>query len=144
MVSVQNSQTGEVQRIAAEPNQNNLRLLGMHLNPNPQLVEAVIEQGREQGTVRFRFDLPAAAPGTNLPESPNNGGEALNRAGTNAIPPANQSIAQPAPYKESANRWNPGMARVRTEGATPAQQGIHSKSKFRVDPPPKGSAAPPQ
>jgi len=143
VVSVQNSQTAEVQRIAAEPNQNNLRLLGMHMNPNPQLVEAVIAQGPEQGTVRFRCDLPAAAAGTNLPGSPNNGsaGKALNPAGTNAIPPANQSNAQPAPNQGSANRWYPGMARVRTEGASPAQQGIHIKSKFRVDLPPQGSAA---
>lgn len=147
VVIVQNSQTGEVQKIATRPNQNNLRLLGMHKNPNPQLVEAVIAQGREEGSVRFRFDLPVADAGTNLPGSPNKrpAVQPVNPAGTNAVPPANQSNAQPVTNQGAGNNLvYPGMARVRTEGASPQQQGIRSRSKFRVDPLPKSSAAPPQ
>jgi hypothetical protein len=147
VVIVQNSQTGEVQRIAARPNQNNLRLLGMHKNPNPQLVEAVIAQGREEGSVRFRFDLPVADAGMNRPGSPDKrpAGQTASPAGTNAVPPANQSNAQPALNQGVGNNLvYPGIARVRTEGASPQQQGIRSRSKFRADPLPKSSAAPPQ
>jgi hypothetical protein len=142
VVSVQNSRTGEVQRVTAQPNQNNLRLLGIHMNPNPQLVEAVLTQGPEQGTIKFRFD-PAA--GTNFTGEPNNGpdGQPFNPAGTKSLPPTNQSNAQPTPI-QGANRFYPGMARVRTEGASTGQQGIHVRSKFRRDPPVQGSAAPAQ
>jgi len=140
VVIVQNSQTGEVQTIAARPNQNNLRLLGMHKNPNPQLVEAVIAEGREEGTVRFRFDLPVADAGTNSSGSPDK-----RPAGTNVVPPANQSNAQPAPNQGVGNNLvYPGMTRVHSEGTSPQQRGIRSRSKFRVDPLPKSSAAAPQ
>jgi hypothetical protein len=67
VVLVQNSNTNEVQRITATPNQNNVRLVEMHLNPNPQLMEAVISDGKEQGTVRFRFDAMPCLPQTKRP-----------------------------------------------------------------------------
>jgi hypothetical protein len=147
LVIVQNSQTGELQRVAARPNQNNLRLLGIHKNPNPQLVEAVIAQGREEGTVRFRFDLPVADAGTNSPGSPNKRPvvQPTSPAATNAEPPANHSNAQPTSNQGVGNNLvYPGMTRVRSEGASPQQPGIRSRFKFRVDPVPKSSAAPPQ
>ena len=56
VIFVQNSETNETQRIAAEPNQNNLRIIEVHLNSNPRLVEAVISNGKEQGIVKFKFD----------------------------------------------------------------------------------------
>jgi hypothetical protein len=57
MILVQNSETKEVQRITTESNESNLRLIEIRSNPNPQLVEAVISDGKEQGAVRFRFDV---------------------------------------------------------------------------------------
>jgi hypothetical protein len=56
VIFVQNSDTNEAERITTEPNQNNLRIVEFHLNPNPRLVEAVISNGKEQGIVKFRFD----------------------------------------------------------------------------------------
>lgn len=59
VILVQNSVTDKVEKITAIPNQNNLRLVGLHLDPNPQFVEAVISDGKEQGSVKFRFDKDA-------------------------------------------------------------------------------------
>jgi hypothetical protein len=56
VIFVQNSDTNEAERVTAEPNQNNLRIIEFHLNPNPRLVEAVISNGKEQGIVKFKFD----------------------------------------------------------------------------------------
>jgi hypothetical protein len=55
VICVQNSETNEVQTVTAESNQNNLHLVGMHLNSNPQFVEAIISDGKEQGTVKYRL-----------------------------------------------------------------------------------------
>jgi hypothetical protein len=55
-IFVLNSETNDVQKITSEPNQNNLRLVWIHPNPNPQFTEAVISDGKEQGSVKFRFD----------------------------------------------------------------------------------------
>ena len=56
---VQSSDTNEVQRITTKPNQDNLRLIEMHLNPNPALVEAVISSTTQKGAVKFRFGQPS-------------------------------------------------------------------------------------
>jgi hypothetical protein len=56
-IFIQNLETNEVQRITVEPNKDNLRLIALHLNPNPQFVEAVISDGKEQGSLKFRFDV---------------------------------------------------------------------------------------
>jgi hypothetical protein len=59
VVFVQNMETNQVEKITSEPNQSNRRLVALHLNPNPQLVEAVISDGQEQGAVKFRFESPS-------------------------------------------------------------------------------------
>ncbi|HEY2123765.1 MAG TPA: hypothetical protein VGH07_09245 [Chthoniobacterales bacterium] len=64
VIFVQNSETNEAEKITAEPNQNNLRIVEFHLNPNPRLVEAVISNGKEQGIVKFKFDVQAPASQT--------------------------------------------------------------------------------
>jgi hypothetical protein len=56
VIFVQNSETNAIERITTEPNQNNLRIVGFHTNPNPQLAEAIISDGNAQGIVKFRFD----------------------------------------------------------------------------------------
>jgi hypothetical protein len=53
-IFVQDSETNELQRITTVPNHNKLRLLELHSNPNPRLVEAVISNGKEQGTLKFQ------------------------------------------------------------------------------------------
>ena len=59
MVFVQSSDTNEVQRITTKANQDNLRLIEMHLNPNPAFVEAVISSTTQKGAVKFRFGQPS-------------------------------------------------------------------------------------
>lgn len=60
VIFVQSSDTNEVQRITTEPNQDNLRLVDMHVDPNPAFVEAVISSTRQKGVVKFRFGQPSA------------------------------------------------------------------------------------
>jgi hypothetical protein len=64
VILVQNSETNEIQRITFATNQNNLRLVKMHTDSNPQFVAVVISDGKEQGTVRFRFDKDAPSSPT--------------------------------------------------------------------------------
>jgi hypothetical protein len=40
VVFIQNSESGQVEKVTAEPNQNNIRLVEMHFDANPRLVEA--------------------------------------------------------------------------------------------------------
>jgi hypothetical protein len=63
---VQNSETTEVEKITAQPNQKGVRLIAMHLNPDPKLVEAVLSDGKEQGIVRFRLDIQPSGGQTAL------------------------------------------------------------------------------
>jgi hypothetical protein len=75
MISVQNSETNEVQQITTEFNQNNLRLIVLHRSANPQFVRAVISDGEHEGTIRFRFEgqPPSVAAKTSpIAQGPNN------------------------------------------------------------------------
>jgi hypothetical protein len=61
VVLVQNTENNEVQKITKEPNSNNLHLVEIHPNQNPQMVEAVLSNGNEQGSVKFKMDAPPPA-----------------------------------------------------------------------------------
>lgn len=108
VVWVENSETKEGQRIAAEPNQNNMRLIEMHLNLNPRLVEAVISDGNEKGTIKFRFDgQPPPGPTTSLAQAPSaNAADARTPVSQESVP------VDRAP----ASRIYPGVPRVHLEG----------------------------
>jgi len=67
VIFVQNTETNDTQKITPEPNKDNFRIVEFHPNDNPKLVEAVISNGKEKGTVKFRFDVPAAANQPALP-----------------------------------------------------------------------------
>jgi len=58
VIFVQNTETNDTQKITPEPNKDNFRIIEIHPNDNPKLVEAVISNGNEKGTVKFRFDVP--------------------------------------------------------------------------------------
>jgi hypothetical protein len=108
VIFVQNSDTHEVQRITTEPNQDNLRLIEMHLNPNPEFVEAVISGTTQKGVVKFQF---ASQPS---PEHVSSG-----TAQTGNIVPAPPAVHQTVPH-----RIYPGVPRVHPEGGpAPAQRG---------------------
>jgi hypothetical protein len=138
VIFVQNLETNEVQRIAAEPNQSNLRLIALRLNPNPQLVEAVISDGKEQGSVRFRFDVqtPVGQTASPVVQTTNTGtsGQAPNTAqvagrsvqGLPANPP--KPVGTPAPANMRSNqpiapRINPGVPGGQI-GSGPAQAAL--------------------
>jgi hypothetical protein len=120
VVFVQSSDTNESQRITAEPNQNNLRLVEMRLNPTSRFGEAIISDGKEQGTVKFKSDIQslseqsafAIAPGRNhgVSGKTSKSGEAVVQASTRTLPPT-----APA-NKVFTSRYHPGIARVRKEG----------------------------
>src|SRR5271165_197470 len=54
VIYVKNTETNEVERITSEPNNDKFRIVAIHSDPDPNLFEAVISNGKEQGTVRFR------------------------------------------------------------------------------------------
>jgi hypothetical protein len=62
VVFVQNTETSEVQKITKDPNQNSLRLVAIHKAADLKNAEAVISNGTEEGSVKFRLEMPAAAP----------------------------------------------------------------------------------
>ena len=110
VIYVQNSQTNEVQRITARPNDNKLRLVGIRPNSNPRLVTAVIASGQEQGTVKVRFE----------PEVIH---EASLTLATNRTDPSSSQTPAPA---IRASRLYPGLPKVRSEG-DPTSVGKHAK-----------------
>ena len=73
VIFVQNTETNDTQKITSEPNKDNFRIVELHPNDNPKLVEAVISNGNEKGTVKFRFDVPAVANQPAIPAPPATG-----------------------------------------------------------------------
>jgi hypothetical protein len=124
LVIVQNLETNETEKITAEPNGNNLRLVEMRPNLNPQFAEAVISNGAETGIVKFRFDAQAATAQTPsfqaVAEGGNTGGES----------PPNAQTPKPLPNTSTSqvpvNRVYPGIPRVHSEGGT-SQVARHKK-----------------
>jgi hypothetical protein len=105
---VENLDTKEVQRIVAEPNQKSLRLIEMHPNPNPRSVEAVISDGKELGTIKFRYD-----------DQPPSGSTASAFAQTPAVAdPKTSGPQEPASPNSRVSRFYPGLQHVHTEGGT--------------------------
>jgi hypothetical protein len=130
VVLVQNSETNEVQKITATPNQNNLHLIEMHQNQNPQLVEAVISDGKEQGTVKFRFDAQPQPPAAGQDSTPT-------QAASNPIA-APAGLPSPGPTPPMS-RLHPGLRKYHTEGQAGPNSGRKSLGrKFPTpDPVPK-------
>jgi hypothetical protein len=54
VIYVKNTETNDVERMTSEPNNDQFRIVAIHPDPDPKLFEAVISNGKEQGTVRFR------------------------------------------------------------------------------------------
>jgi len=138
VVFVQSSDTNEVQRITTKPNQGNLRLIEMHLNPNPALVEAVISDSTQKGAVKFRVGQPSAEPassgtaqtghigstssGPNLaPSQPAvRGAGSLGNAQNPAVP------GSPTVDRTVPQRFNPVIRGVPGEDRPAPAQGAHA------------------
>jgi hypothetical protein len=96
----------------AAPNENNLHLVEMHPNPNPQLVEVVVSDGKEQGTVQFRFDAQPTTGQTPLAPA----GQGSAQTDTGACPSASPAgLPSPGPTLPM-NRLHPGVRKYHTEG----------------------------
>src|SRR3979490_600195 len=105
IVLVQNTDTNEVQKVTKESNSNNLQLIEIRPNQNPQMVEAVLSNGTEKGSVKFKLDAGVAAqPGPPIP---------------NEIPVAGQNPPQP-PIQNPGQMPLPNGMRS-TQGALPPQ-----------------------
>jgi hypothetical protein len=52
VIFVQNAVTKKLQKVTAEPNKDHFRIIELRQNADPKLVEAVISNGTEQGTVK--------------------------------------------------------------------------------------------
>jgi hypothetical protein len=136
VIFVQNLQTKDVVRITTEANQAKLRLVRMNVNSNPQLMEAVISDGKEQRAIKFRFESQAG-PGTANGEV----GQSLDvgnpgASGSAAPPPPKQSNAQGQAATENPQgnqgkpyRLYPGLPRVHHEGGLPQLQGTPPSGK---------------
>ncbi len=53
VIYVKNTETNDVERMTSEPNNDQFRIVAIHSDPDPNLFEVVISNGKEQGTVRF-------------------------------------------------------------------------------------------
>jgi hypothetical protein len=52
VIFVQNTETNQLQKVTSEPNKDHFRIIEIRQNANPKLVEAVISNGTDQGTVK--------------------------------------------------------------------------------------------
>jgi hypothetical protein len=52
VIFVQNTETKKLQKLTSEPNKDHFRIVEIHPNADPKLVEAVISNGTDQGTVK--------------------------------------------------------------------------------------------
>jgi hypothetical protein len=62
VIFVQNTETNDVQKVTSEPNKDHFRIVEIHPNADPKLFEAVISNGSEKGTVRFRLTSSDQSP----------------------------------------------------------------------------------
>ena len=121
VICVQNSETNEVQTVTAESNQNNLHLVGMHLNSNPQFVEAIISDGREQGTVKYRLgDQHPVGPTTSTTAQTPNYNAPVGRQ-SNSTGTAPQG---PGPVMNLPNAQSPGPPASAPVNQRPPHRGI--------------------
>jgi hypothetical protein len=117
VVLVQNSETNELQTVTDVPNQHDLRLVAIHPNLNPQLVEVLISNGKEEGRLKFRGDdhLPAVQPPAGQESSQ---GQTAN--GPRGAPSSQSHGLSPTatPIPGAAHSVYPGMPRIYHEGGS--------------------------
>jgi hypothetical protein len=143
VIVVQNSETNAVQTITTVPNQNNLRLIELRLDANPRLVQAIISDGKEKGSVKFRFDVlsPLTPPTPGAVQLQNGRGNSMGAipAAVSLQTPSPETAALPdaqikgfvatVPQKQATvHRYHPGVPRVHTEGVPDSISGTHDAS----------------
>jgi hypothetical protein len=94
IVFVQNTETNEVQKITKDPNSNSLRLVEIRKDPDPKKAEAILSNGTEEGSVRFRVEPPETVQG----------GQAGQQPSVPTAGPQNQVPGAPAPPLSGVQR----------------------------------------
>jgi hypothetical protein len=131
VVFVQNMETNEVEKITAEPNQSNRRLVALHLNPNAQFVEAVISDGKEQGAVKFRFESPSGPAASPVTQTANTA-SAGQKSNPGQAGPARLSMPETSPpnMQTSTMSSDRPLTRRTSSGVTRAQlNGVPGRSQ---------------
>jgi hypothetical protein len=122
VIFIRDSETNAVERLTINPNRDNLRLLVIHPNEDPQLVEALISDGSNQGLVKFHFPNETGAAQKVGSETARQSTDPVG-AGPSAalISPGKKAVSTIRPEKQSpTSRLYPGLPRVHAEGGLPA------------------------
>jgi hypothetical protein len=123
VVFVQNIETNEVQKITKDPNSNNFRLVAIHKAADPKDADAVLSNGNEEGSVKFRLEavaagppqggqpqtMPAAGAPNQVPAFPTPSLPGMSRQAQAALK-AQQSARFAAPQGAPAQAETPGLA----------------------------------
>jgi hypothetical protein len=110
VIFVQNTETNETQKITSEPNKNNFRIVEIHPNDNPKLVEAMVSNGSEQGAVKFRFEVPAVGNQPTAPVPLAMGASGQEPPGAVPQPPQNPQVNVPGvPNPNNLQQPQPGQ-----------------------------------
>jgi hypothetical protein len=70
VVFVQNTETNVVQKVTRESNANDLKLVEVHVDPDPRKAEVILSHGAERGTVKFRAETQAIVSQAPVPSAP--------------------------------------------------------------------------
>jgi hypothetical protein len=122
IVFVQNTETSEVQKVTIDPNPNNLRLIVIRKDPDPKKAEVVLSNGAEQGSVKFRLEVPIAGPQVSGGQQPPGTGT----GSQNKVPGAGPVVAPgPATSRQMQFQQNAlQQAQAARAGAAQTQQGV--------------------
>jgi hypothetical protein len=147
VVFVQNSDTSEVQKVTKNPNPNYLRSVEIHKSADPKKADVVLSNGVEQGSVKFRLEMPTGVPQVEGGQQPP--GTATGAQSKVPIPPGPgisrqmqmQLNAQQQALQQAA-RAQPGVAQMQP-GTIPTQPGdgpmpprASEVRRKRITPPP--------
>jgi hypothetical protein len=121
VVFVQNTETSEVQKVTNDPNPNNLRLVSINKNADPKKADVVLSNGAEQGSVKFRLEVPIAGPqvsGGQQPLGTGTGAQNKVPGAAPVLPPG------PAISRQMQLQQNAQQAQAARLGAAQTQQGV--------------------
>ena len=129
VVFVQNTETNAVQKVTKESGADNLKLLEVHVDPDPRKVEVVLSHGAERGIVKFRTENLAAlaqAPGSSAPGGMRNPG---GFPGTQPLPGMRGQTQVPQNPLEAFQQA------ARTGPVQPQQGGVPGQGEAGLRPP---------
>jgi len=124
VVFVQNTETSEVQKVTNDPNPNSLRLIVIHKNADPKKADVVLSNGAEQGSVKFRLEVPMAGPQVSGGQQPPGIGTGAQNKFPGAAPvapiPPGPAISRQMQLQQNAQQ----QAQAVRLGAGQTQQGV--------------------